>query len=170
MSEDKDIEDLIKIASREVDAVKAKPSNVIEETKKKLKKRKYNKQELIKQRQMEVDSFLQDLGIKNGEYKIRAGLVYEAFKLYSDLQVSAIQFFQQLAIKIHHPVSSKTAKKNFYYINMSNWKLQVKAYKAKEKRNEIKRKATKKETDQAINDQVPCFSEGSEFKDSTGGD
>lgn len=163
MSEkDKDIEDLIKIAAQEVEPEKVKPSSVREEAKKRKNKLKVEQQRIVDK--LEVDDFVSDLGLKSGTHHLPPGKLYEAYRLYSDDPMPPLRFFRFLANIIHHK-PSVNRKHNGYFINKTNWELQHKAYKLKEQRNAIEKKATKEETDKAGNAEVPCIGEGNESED-----
>lgn len=133
MSEDKDLEQLLKLASNEVE---------IKEVQKSSKPKKLSPELRKLKDQSDFERFIFEMDLKPGKNNIHLSQIYNAYKNWSDDPMTFVIFnkymgenFEKVkAFFNHHKFTS-------YSINMNNFRLQPKAIKLKEKRNAEKEKA-----------------------------
>lgn len=139
--EDKDLEELLKLASLNVDLPKSDQPVLETVSKINMKLRRRN------QERAEVHNFLEDVGVEFGDRPIRASLLFQAYERWTDKPMTPNKFFRILGKHIRTVYRTYAGYKvKHYTINISNFNLQINAEKARK----LKDAKEQKEKDKKI--------------------
>ena len=127
MSVDKTLDELLALASLDVKITKTDKNTKDLATPKikKIKKTHPTVESKTSFNNKQVDAFIKDMKLTRGRVKTRSSVIYEAYKhCYITKPISKLSFFTTF---IQHFESVEKHNTFFYYLNLNNWELQLRA-------------------------------------------